>query len=157
MSRPVFVLNGPNLNLLGVREPATYGSETLEDLRKRCDAKARALGLSIEFRQSNNEGELVTWIQEARDKAAGIVLNAGAYTHTSIAILDAIKAAEVPVIEVHLSNVFARESFRHQSFISAAAIGVICGFGGLGYEFALEAVATRAMTGGKLGMAVKPA
>lgn len=157
MSKPVYILNGPNLNLLGLREPETYGSETLEDLRKRCEAKARLFGLAIEFRQSNNEGELVTWIQEARAKASGIVLNAGAYTHTSIAILDALRAADVPAIEVHLSNVFAREPFRHRSYVSPIALGVICGFGPLGYEFALEALASRVKTGKKGAGAAKPA
>ena len=142
MNRPVFILNGPNLNMLGLREPATYGSETLEELRLRCDAKARAVGLVIDFRQSNNEGELVTWIQAARGQASGIVLNAGAFTHTSIAIHDALLAAERPVVEVHLSNVFARESFRHHSYVSAVAIGVICGFGCAGYEYAIDAIAT---------------
>jgi len=156
VSKPVYVLNGANLNMLGLREPATYGAETLEDLRRRCEAKARALGLTIDFRQSNSEGDLVSWIQEARDKASGIVLNAGAYTHTSIAIHDALRAAEMPVIEVHLSNIFAREPFRHQSYVSARAIGVVCGFGPLGYEFALEALASRAQTGKKEGPAKSP-
>jgi len=149
MTKPIFVLNGPNLNMLGLREPETYGRETLDDVRKRCEAKAKALGVTAEFRQSNMEGELVTWIQEARTKAAGIVLNAGAYTHTSVAIHDALRAAEVPVVEVHLSNIFAREPFRHHSYVSGAAVGVICGFGPLGYEFALEALATGAQTGKK--------
>ena len=141
MSKPIFVLNGPNLNMLGVREPAVYGSETLEDVRRRAETRAQALGLTIDFRQSNMEGELVTWIQEARDKADGIILNAGAYTHTSVAILDALSAAEKPVIELHLSNVFRRESFRHHSYVAPAAQGVICGFGPKGYELALEAMA----------------
>lgn len=137
----VFVLNGANLNLLGTREPAVYGHESLGDLRRRSEARARALGLSIDFRQSNHEGELVAWIQEAREKAAGIVLNAGAFTHTSIAILDALQAAELPVLEVHLSNIFRREPFRRRSYVSLAAKGVICGLGGRGYELALEAMA----------------
>ena len=110
MPKPIFVLNGPNLNLLGVREPAIYGAETLADVRRRTEARAQALGLAVDFRQSNSEGQLVDWIQEAREKACGIVLNAGAYTHTSVAILDALNAAEKPVIELHLSNVFRRES-----------------------------------------------
>ena len=110
MPKPIFVLNGPNLNLLGVREPTIYGAETLDDVRRRTEARAQTLGLSVDFRQSNSEGELVDWIQEAREKACGIVLNAGAYTHTSVAILDALNAAEKPVIELHLSNVFRRES-----------------------------------------------
>jgi 3-dehydroquinate dehydratase-2 len=141
MSKPIFVLNGPNLNLLGVREPSVYGTETLEDVRRRTEARAQTLGLAIDFRQSNVEGELVTWIQQAREKADGIVLNAGAYTHTSVAILDALNAAEKPVIELHLSNVFKRDSFRHHSYVAPAAQGLICGFGPKGYELALEAMA----------------
>jgi 3-dehydroquinate dehydratase II len=141
MPKPIYVLNGANLNLVGVREPAIYGSETLDDIRRRTETRAEALGLTVDFRQSNSEGELVGWIQEAREKAAGIVLNAGAYTHTSVAILDALNAAEKPVIELHLSNVFKREPFRHTSFVSPAAQGVICGFGPKGYELAIEAMA----------------
>jgi 3-dehydroquinate dehydratase-2 len=141
MAKPIYVLNGPNLNLLGAREPAVYGHETLADVRRRCEARARALGLSIDFRQSNHEGELVAWIQEAREKAAGVVLNAGAFTHTSIAILDALQAAELPVLEVHLSNIFRREPYRQHSYVSLAAKGVICGLGAKGYELALEAMA----------------
>ena len=147
--KPIYILNGPNLNMLGLREPETYGTETLEDLRKRCETRAKALGLTLDFRQSNIEGELVTWIQEARAKASGIVLNAGAYTHTSIAIHDALRAADVPIVEVHLSNVFRRETFRHSSFVSPAALGVICGFGPKGYELAIEALASEAETGKK--------
>jgi len=142
MPKPIFVLNGPNLNMLGLREPSIYGSDTLEDVRRRTEARAQTLGLAVDFRQSNMEGELVTWIQQAREKASGIVLNAGAYTHTSVAILDALNAAEKPVIELHLSNVFRRESFRHHSYVSPAAQGVICGFGAVGYELAIEAMAT---------------
>ena len=141
MKKPVFVLNGPNLNLLGVREPAVYGSNTLDDLRATATARGQALGLAIDFRQTNHEGELVTWIQEARTASAGIILNAGALTHTSIAVLDALQAAEVPVIEVHLSNIFRREAFRQHSYVSLAADGVICGLGAKGYELALEAMA----------------
>ena len=137
----ILVLNGPNLNLLGVREPATYGRETLADIEEACLEKAAELGLSVDFRQSNHEGQLVDWIQEARENADGIILNAAAYTHTSIAILDALKAAELPVIEVHLSNIYRRETFRHVSYVSAAAHGVICGFGGDGYLLALDAMA----------------
>jgi 3-dehydroquinate dehydratase-2 len=140
MAKPIYVLNGPNLNLLGTREPEVYGKETLDDLRKRCERKAGALGFSVDFRQSNHEGELVAWIQEARDGASGLIVNAGAFTHTSIAMLDALLACSVPVVEVHLSNIFTREPFRHQSYISKAAKGVICGFGGLGYELAIEAL-----------------
>ena len=149
MSKPVYILNGPNLNMLGLREPEIDGSETLEDLRKRCEVKAGALGIAIDFRQTNNEGDLVSWIQEAHGKSAGIVLNAGAYSHTSIAAHDALRAAGVPVVEVHLSNVFAREPFRRHSYVSPNAVGVICGFGPLGYEFALEALASRVQTGKK--------
>ena len=141
MPKPIFVLNGPNLNLLGVREPSVYGAETLEDVRRRTQARAQALGLTVDFRQSNLEGELVTWIQEAREKACGVILNAAAYTHTSVAIHDALNAAEKPVIELHLSNVFRRESFRHHSYVAPAAQGVICGFGPKGYELAVEAMA----------------
>jgi len=141
MPKPIFVLNGPNLNLLGLREPAIYGAETLADVRRRSEARARALSLAVDFRQSNHEGQLVDWIQEAREAASGIILNAGALTHTSVAILDALKAAEKPVIELHLTNVFRREPFRHHSYVSAAAQGVICGFGAKGYELALEAMA----------------
>jgi 3-dehydroquinate dehydratase II len=141
MPKPIFVLNGPNLNLVGVREPAIYGAETLADVGRRAQARAQALGLAVDFRQSNHEGQLVDWIQEARESASGVILNAGALTHTSVAILDALNAAEKPVIEVHLSNVFRREAFRHRSFVSAAAQGVICGFGAKGYELAIEAMA----------------
>jgi 3-dehydroquinate dehydratase-2 len=141
MPKPIFVLNGPNLNLTGVREPAVYGTQTLDDIRQRTEARAKALGHTIDFRQSNSEGELVGWIQEAREGAAGIILNAAAYTHTSIAILDALNAAERPVIELHLSNLFQRESFRHRSYVAPAAAGMICGFGPKGYELAVEAMA----------------
>jgi 3-dehydroquinate dehydratase II len=137
----IFVLNGPNLNLLGVREPSVYGSDTLADIEERCLARAAVLDLRIDFRQSNHEGQLVDWIQEARESAEGIVLNAGALTHTSVAVLDALSAAGLPVIEVHLSNIFRRERFRHHSYVSLAARGVICGLGAHGYELALEALA----------------
>jgi 3-dehydroquinate dehydratase-2 len=141
MAKPVFVLNGPNLNMLGVREPEIYGRETLDEVRKKAETRARSLGLTVDFRQSNLEGELIGWVQEARGKAAGIVLNAGSLTHTSIGLLDALSAAELPVIEVHLSNIFRRESFRQHSYVSLAAKGVICGLGSKGYELALEAMA----------------
>jgi 3-dehydroquinate dehydratase II len=134
----VYILNGPNLNLLGTREPEIYGADTLADVETRCGTKAKALGLSIDFRQTNLEGELVTWIHEAREKAYGIIINAGAYTHTSVALHDALKAVGLPAIEVHLSNVYKRESFRHHSFISPVAQGVICGFGVQSYELALD-------------------
>lgn len=136
----IFILNGPNLNLLGVRQPTIYGCETLADIKTACRHYAAVLGLAVDFRQSNHEGELVSWIQEARSQAAGIILNAGAYTHTSVAILDALLISERPVIEVHLSNVYARESFRHHSYITPVAIGLIAGFGGHGYRLALAAM-----------------
>ncbi len=141
MASLVYVLNGPNLNLLGTREPEVYGSDTLADVEKLCRAAAAKHGLEVVFRQTNVEGELVNWIQEARTKAAGVLLNAGAYTHTSVAILDAIRATTMPVIEVHLSNPFAREQFRHTSFVSPAAKGLICGFGAHSYILAIDALA----------------
>jgi len=137
----VLIVNGPNLNMLGVREPQIYGRETLADIEKACRKRAKQLGLRVEFHQSNHEGDLVTWIQEARGRHAGIVVNAGALTHTSVAVLDALTLSELPVIEVHLSNIFRREPFRHHSHVSQAARGVICGFGGLGYRLALDALA----------------
>jgi 3-dehydroquinate dehydratase-2 len=141
-SRPtVYVLNGPNLNLLGKRQPEIYGRDTLADVEALCRKACDRLGLALVFRQSNYEGDLVTWIQEAREKAVGIAINAGAYTHTSVALLDALNAAEKPVMEVHLSNIFRRESFRHHSYVSPAATGVICGLGPKGYVLALEALA----------------
>lgn len=138
--KPVFVLNGPNLNLLGLREPAIYGAATLKDVEARCRAHAASLGMEIDFRQSNIEGELVNWIHEARDKASGIAINAGAYTHTSVALHDALKAADLPSVEVHLSNVHKREAFRHHSYIAPAVNGVICGFGTESYVLALSAL-----------------
>lgn len=143
MQKPVYVLNGPNLNMLGLRQPEIYGSDTLDDVRALVEDHARKLGLTVSFRQSNMEGELVTWIQEARSAASAIILNAGAYTHTSVAILDALSAAELPVVEVHLSNVYRREPFRHKSFVSPAALGVICGFGPTGYLLALDGLKAR--------------
>lgn len=137
----ILVLNGPNLNMLGVREPAIYGRDTLGDIEEACHGRAEALGLAVDFRQSNYEGELVTIIQQARDTHMGIVLNAGAYTHTSVAIHDALALSELPVIELHLSNTFRREAFRHHSYISGVATGVIAGFGAHGYLLALEAIA----------------
>lgn len=141
MPQSVLVLNGPNLNLLGSREPEIYGRETLADIAKLCEAAGKRLGLTVDFRQSNSESELVGWIQEARGKKAGILINAGAYTHTSVALLDALLASELPVIEVHLSNLFKREEFRHHSYITRAARGMICGLGSQGYTLALEAMA----------------
>jgi 3-dehydroquinate dehydratase-2 len=139
MAKPVYILNGPNLNMLGTREPEIYGRESLADIESRCRVRAAALGLDIEFRQTNVEGVLVDWIQEASGKACAVILNAGAYTHTSIALHDALKGCGLPAIEVHLSNVHAREAFRHQSYISPVARGVIMGFGSHGYEMALDA------------------
>ena len=141
MPKHIYILNGPNLNLLGTREPEIYGAETLSDVKNRTRAKAEALGYTIEFKQSNQEGELVDWIQQARNEACALVINAGAYTHTSVAILDALLATDIPCIEVHLSNIFQREEFRHHSFLSSASTGVICGFGAKGYELAIEAIA----------------
>ncbi|MDB5407007.1 MAG: aroQ [Rhodospirillales bacterium] len=137
----ILVLNGPNLNLLGLREPEIYGHETLADIEEACLELASELALSVEFRQTNHEGQLVDWIHEARQSADGIVINAGAYSHSSIAILDALTAAGLPVIEVHMSNIYRRESFRHVSYVSRVAQGVICGLGGHGYELALTAIA----------------
>lgn len=136
----IYVLNGPNLNLLGKREPHIYGSATLADLQRAAEARAAAIGMALDFRQTNREGDLVDWIQEAREKAAGLILNPGAYTHTSIALHDALKALTIPTIEVHLSNIHARESFRRHSFVSPAVTGVICGLGAAGYLAALDAL-----------------
>jgi 3-dehydroquinate dehydratase-2 len=141
MSKPIYVLNGPNLNLLGTREPEIYGRQTLEDARRLCEARAKSLGREVVFRQSNHEGELIDWIQEAREKACAIVINPAGYGHTSVAILDALKAAAVPVVECHLSNPAAREDFRRQTYVSLAAAGVVSGFGAASYELAVEAAA----------------
>lgn len=145
----IVILNGPNLNLLGVREPETYGGDTLADIEEACLERAAALGVRVEFRQSNHEGQLVEWIQEARESADGIIINAGAYTHTSIAILDALRASDLPVVEVHVSNIFRREHFRHRSYVSPAAAGVICGFGMHGYLLAMDAMARLIADGGR--------
>lgn len=139
----VLVLNGPNLNMLGTREPEIYGTTTLADIETMVKERARALHLAVDFRQSNLEGELVTWIQEGRLTAAAIIINAAAYTHTSVAILDALQAFKGPIVEVHLSNIFRREAFRHHSFVSGVATGVICGLGAQGYLLALDAVADK--------------
>jgi len=146
--RTILVLNGPNLNLLGTREPAIYGRATLTDIATATKSRAGELGFQVEFRQSNSESELVSSIQGARTGFAGLIVNAGAYTHTSIAILDALSAVDVPVIEVHLSNIYRRESFRHHSFVSRAATGVIAGLGAKGYELAVEAIANLALAAG---------
>jgi 3-dehydroquinate dehydratase II len=145
---PLFVLNGPNLNLLGTREPEIYGHMTLADIEKACASTAKAKGFDVSCRQSNVEGELVNWIHEARAVASGIILNAGAYTHTSVALHDAIKATGVPTIEVHLSNVYKREPFRHHSFLSPACVGVICGFGAMSYELAIHGLIHHITTAG---------
>jgi 3-dehydroquinate dehydratase-2 len=138
----IFVLNGPNLNLLGVREPEIYGSDTLDDIAGALEDRARELGLSVDLRQSNHEGHLIDWLHEAQAVGAkAVILNAGAYTHTSMALHDAVKAISVPVIEVHLSNPQARESFRKRSYVSSVAKGTITGLGALGYELALDAAA----------------
>jgi 3-dehydroquinate dehydratase II len=141
MSKPIYVLSGPNLNLLGTREPEIYGHYTLEDVKRLCEARASALGREIVFRQSNHEGELIDWIQEAREAAAAVVINPAGYGHTSVAILDALKAVGIPVIECHLSNPASREAFRHQTYVSLAATGVVSGFGAASYELAVEAAA----------------
>jgi 3-dehydroquinate dehydratase II len=139
----IYVLNGPNLNLLGSREPEVYGSDTLDDIAGRLEDRARQLGLAIDLRQSNHEGHLIDWLHEAQAEGAkAVILNAGGFTHSSIALLDAVRAVSVPVIEVHLSNPQARESFRRRSLIAPAAVGTIAGFGALGYELALDAAAT---------------
>jgi 3-dehydroquinate dehydratase-2 len=141
LAQDVFILNGPNLNLLGRREPGVYGSTTLDDIETSCRERAARLGLgAVEFRQTNHEGVLVDWIHEAGARGAAVVINPGAYTHTSIALHDAIRGAGVRVVEVHLSNVHAREAFRHHSFVSPVASGVIVGFGPQGYLLALEAI-----------------
>ena len=142
MAKKVYILNGPNLNLLGTREPATYGRHTLDDVEKLCRETAKQHALDVEFRQSNHEGNLIDWIQEAGAKqAAGIVLNPGGYTHTSVAIRDAVAAVDVPTIEVHVSNVYAREEFRHFSYIAPVAKGTLCGFGIAGYALAIGTLA----------------
>lgn len=141
-TRPsVLILNGPNLNMLGLREPEIYGADTLDDIRTLCLDHGEALGLDIVFEQSNNEGDMVTAIQQARDTHAGLIINAAAYTHTSVAILDALKLLSQPIIEVHLSNPYQREAFRHQSYVAPAAKGMICGLGAQGYTLALTAIA----------------
>ncbi len=142
MSQIVYILNGPNLNLLGSREPEVYGRTTLNDIESSCTEAAEKHGFLVDFRQSNEEGTLVDWIQEAGQKASGLIVNAAGYTHTSVAIMDALLASPLPIIEVHLSNIYKREEFRHHSYISRAAQGVVCGFGALGYVLALDAMAS---------------
>ena len=142
MTQTIYILNGPNLNLLGKRQPEIYGHDTLADVQSQCDALAQGLGLQIVFHQSNHEGQLIDWIHEARENAAGIIMNPAAYTHTSVAILDALKTFDGPMIEVHISNVHQRESFRHHSYVSLRADGVIAGFGVEGYQLALRRMAS---------------
>jgi 3-dehydroquinate dehydratase-2 len=141
MSRLVYLLNGPNLNLLGKRQPHIYGHETLADVERDCTALARELGLELRFHQSNREYEIIDWIHAAREEAGGIVINPAAFTHTSVAILDALNTFDGPVLEVHISNVHKREEFRHHSFVSSRAEGVIAGFGTQGYQLALRRMA----------------
>ncbi len=143
----LLVLNGPNLNLLGTRQPETYGTATLADVEQLAAQTAERFGMSVECRQSNHEGQLIDWIHEARGRHAGIVLNPGAYSHTSVAIRDAISSVELPVVEVHLSNIHAREPFRHHSYVSAVAAAVLCGTGVQGYAYAVEHLARLAGKG----------
>ncbi|MCZ4089614.1 MULTISPECIES: type II 3-dehydroquinate dehydratase [Sinorhizobium] len=140
MPSTIFVLNGPNLNALGKREPGIYGGQTLADIEAMCKSEGKLLGFDVDFRQSNHEGTLVDWLHEAGEKAAGVAINPGAYGHTSIAMHDAIRAIAVPVVELHLSNIHAREEFRHKSMIAPAVKGVICGFGAQSYILALHAL-----------------
>jgi len=139
MVKPIHVLSGPNLNLLGTREPEIYGKDTLEDVRTRCEARAASRGVEVVFRQSNHEGVLIDWVHEARESASALILNPAGYGHTSIALLDALKALSIPVIECHLSNPAAREEFRRHTFVSLAATGIVSGFGAASYELAIEA------------------
>lgn len=157
MAKTVFVLNGPNLNLLGKREPGIYGIATLDTIEADCRREAEQIGLDVDFRQSNHEGDLVSWIQEAGDRQAYVLINPAAYSHTSVAIHDAIRAARVTAVEVHLSNIHAREAFRHHSHVSAVAKGVICGFGAEGYLLGLRALAAIAKEEENNGQSVKGA
>ncbi|HEY5105347.1 MAG TPA: type II 3-dehydroquinate dehydratase [Caulobacteraceae bacterium] len=147
MPKPIYVLSGPNLNLLGVREPEIYGSATLEDIRALCEARARIHGREIVFRQSNGEGELIDWVQEARSEACALVINAAGYGHTSVALHDALRTLAIPIVDCHLSNPAAREDFRRTSLVALAATGAVSGFGAASYVLAIEAVC---------GLAVKP-
>ena len=140
MNQKILVINGPNLNLLGTREKEKYGQSTLKDIKNKCEDYAKTVGLEIDFKQSNVEGEIVNFVQDARDKYDGIVINAGGYTHTSVAILDALLAVKKPTIELHITNIYKREDFRHKSMISKAADGIICGLGVKGYVVALEGI-----------------
>lgn len=138
--KEIWIINGPNLNLLGEREPEIYGHDGLAALQKQCEHHAFARGTQVKFLQSNHEGEIIDWLHAARKESAGVILNAGGYTHTSVAIHDALKTLQVPLIEVHLSNIFAREGFRHHSYISPLAQGIICGLGAKGYLLAIDAL-----------------
>lgn len=138
----ILILNGPNLNLLGARETDIYGTHSLADIEASVRQRAADAGLEVEFHQTNSESQLVDWVQSARDRAAGIIVNAGAYTHTSVALLDALRAVEIPIVEVHLSNIFRREEFRHHSYVSQAATGMISGFGPQGYDMAVDALSS---------------
>jgi 3-dehydroquinate dehydratase-2 len=140
MTHSILILNGPNLNLLGTRQPEVYGPTTLADIEALCHDKAKALGIEIVFAQSNHEGALVDMLHAARGVHAGVILNAGAYTHTSVALMDAISSIMLPVVELHLSNIHAREAFRHKSYIAPVAVGQICGFGAAGYPLAIDAL-----------------
>ena len=144
----IAVLNGPNMNMLGLRQPQIYGAATLDDVEALCAETAEQLGLAIDFRQTNGEGELISWVQDCRGRAQGIVINPAGFTSTSIALLDALLAVELPVIEVHVTNIHRREEFRHHSFVSKAAVGVICGLGIRGYALALTAMADLLLEGG---------
>ena len=141
MPKPIYVLNGPNLNLLGVREPHIYGKTTLDDVRGLCEVRAAALGHAIDFRQTNSEGTLVDWIQQARTDAAAVVINPAGYRHTSVAVLDALKALTIPIVECHLSHLATREDFRRKTYVSLATTGLVSGFGAKSYELAIEAAA----------------
>jgi 3-dehydroquinate dehydratase-2 len=141
MSKPIYVLSGPNLNLLGVREPEIYGKQTLDDVRAACEARAAAFGHQVVFRQSNHEGELIDWVQEAREAACALVINPAGYGHTSVALLDALKMLAIPIVECHLSNPASREEFRRHTYVSLAATGLVSGFGARSYELAVEAAA----------------
>ncbi|MCP4327409.1 MAG: type II 3-dehydroquinate dehydratase [Alphaproteobacteria bacterium] len=147
----VLIINGPNLNMLGAREPEIYGTVTLPDIESMCQNHGKTLGFDVDFRQSNAESDLISWIQDIDIQVAGLIINAGAYTHTSIALLDALKTINRPIIEVHLSNVYSRETFRHRSYISPAATGTICGFGPYGYVMALDALADQLRSGEDTG------
>ncbi|HEU5047623.1 MAG TPA: type II 3-dehydroquinate dehydratase [Rickettsiales bacterium] len=138
--KQIFIINGPNLNMLGTREPTVYGKQTLDDIRKLCEDKARTLSVTVDFRQSNHEGELITWVQEAGKAGAGIIINPAGFGHTSVALMDALLSVDVPAIEVHLSNICRREQFRHHTYTSRAVRGVVSGFGAFGYIMAIEAM-----------------